>query len=232
VPEVVKVSALESEAKNRVPTNKESSDFLCENESSHPFRAEDEIVKLAEIFTRLQNNSVIRGRAYLYRPFLVSATEHLLEVFHVCSIESKHGNEKRDVIGDNRAARILEADSSHRPIALGPGGVPDPQLNEVSRRRNDQRQKRGAIVGSVLESKRPSAKRLTTSVFSTVAGPIITNFTSFSGCERHSVSAPFFRGVGASFSTTIGSKTLEFGVVSLSNDLIRYKIESFYLYLI
>jgi hypothetical protein len=40
------------------------------------------------------------------------------------------------------------------------------------------------------------------------------------------------RGVEASFSKTTGNKTLELGGVSPSNDLIRYKMESFYFYLI
>jgi hypothetical protein len=40
------------------------------------------------------------------------------------------------------------------------------------------------------------------------------------------------RGVEASFSKTTRNKTLEFGGVSLSNDLTRYKMESFYFDLI
>jgi hypothetical protein len=40
------------------------------------------------------------------------------------------------------------------------------------------------------------------------------------------------RGMEASFSKTTGNKTFEFGGVSPSNDLIRYKMESFYFYLI
>jgi hypothetical protein len=40
------------------------------------------------------------------------------------------------------------------------------------------------------------------------------------------------RGVEHSFSKTTGDKTLEFGGVSSSNDLTRYKIKSFYFYLI
>jgi hypothetical protein len=40
------------------------------------------------------------------------------------------------------------------------------------------------------------------------------------------------RGVEASFSKRTGNKTLEFGRVSHSNDLTRYKMESFYFYLI
>jgi hypothetical protein len=39
------------------------------------------------------------------------------------------------------------------------------------------------------------------------------------------------RGVEASFSKTTGNKTLEFGGISPSNDLTRYKTESFYFYL-
>jgi hypothetical protein len=48
------------------------------------------------------------------------------------------------------------------------------------------------------------------------------------------VSVPLIalRGVEASFSKTTGNKTLEFGAVSPSNDLTRYKMESFYFYLI
>jgi hypothetical protein len=42
----------------------------------------------------------------------------------------------------------------------------------------------------------------------------------------------FLRGVEASFSKTTGNKTLEFGGVSPSNDRTRYKMESFYFYLI
>jgi hypothetical protein len=40
------------------------------------------------------------------------------------------------------------------------------------------------------------------------------------------------KGVEASFSKTTGNKTLELGGVSPSNDLTRYKMESFYFYLI
>jgi hypothetical protein len=40
------------------------------------------------------------------------------------------------------------------------------------------------------------------------------------------------RGVEVSFSKTTGNKTLEFGGVSPSNDLARYKMESFYFDLI
>jgi hypothetical protein len=45
-------------------------------------------------------------------------------------------------------------------------------------------------------------------------------------------SQPQDRGVEASFSKTTWNKTLEFGGVSSSNDLTRYKMESFYFYLI
>jgi hypothetical protein len=48
--------------------------------------------------------------------------------------------------------------------------------------------------------------------------------------EAHRGSAN--RGVEASFSKTTGNKTLEFGGVSPSNDLTRYKKESFSFYLI
>jgi hypothetical protein len=41
-----------------------------------------------------------------------------------------------------------------------------------------------------------------------------------------------FRVVEASSSKTTGNKTLEFGGVSPSNNLTRYKIEFFYFYLI
>jgi hypothetical protein len=40
------------------------------------------------------------------------------------------------------------------------------------------------------------------------------------------------RGAEASFSKTTGNKTLEFGGVSPSNGLTRYKMESLYFYLI
>jgi hypothetical protein len=40
------------------------------------------------------------------------------------------------------------------------------------------------------------------------------------------------RDVETSFSKTTGNKTLEFDGVSPSNDLTRYKMESFYFYLI
>jgi hypothetical protein len=65
-------------------------------------------------------------------------------------------------------------------------------------------------------------------------------------CHKHPmISQPFYRmrrrvfglngsirGVEASFSTTTGNKTLEFGRVSSSNDMTQYKMESFCFYLI
>jgi hypothetical protein len=50
--------------------------------------------------------------------------------------------------------------------------------------------------------------------------------------EEETIPTGGYRGVEVSFSKTTGNKTLEFGGVSPSYNLTRYKMKSFYFYLI